>query len=92
MRPLLRPPLLAPRLLLLPALAAAGTVDPYTNASFLDVLPFGVYSHWIQPWRSYTSTPHVSALLDGVGIVRRRAALIMCCVLCGGFSTFPHRF
>ena len=43
-------------------------MDPYTNASFLAVLPFGSFSHWIQPWRAYASTPHVGALLDGAGI------------------------
>ena len=48
--------------------SVGGTVAPYTNASFLTVLPFGEFSHWIQPWRSYTATPHVSVLLDGVGI------------------------
>lgn len=42
---------------------------PYTDPKNLTSLPFGYYSHWIQPWRAYLETVPARDFLDGTGIV-----------------------
>lgn len=41
----------------------------YTDPLFQNDIPFGVHSHWIQPWRGYLETVQASRFLSGVGVV-----------------------
>ena len=42
--------------------------SPYTDKSYLENLPFGAHSHWLQPWRAYLETVPATTFLQGVGI------------------------
>lgn len=55
-------------LALLPA-ARAGTLNgSYTDPNYLLKLPFGTYSHWVQPWRAYLETVPATTFLNGTGV------------------------
>lgn len=41
----------------------------YIDPAYLTNLPFGTYSHWIQPWRAYMETVPAKKFLSGIGIV-----------------------
>jgi hypothetical protein len=43
-------------------------VSPYTDPSYLDNLPFGAHSHWLQPWRAYSETVPATTFLKGIGV------------------------
>jgi hypothetical protein len=43
-------------------------VDRPIDPSYLSKLAFGFRSHWIQPWRSYLTTPTTSDLRDALGM------------------------
>jgi len=47
----------------------AGTLaTPYTNPDHFTSVPFGSYSHWLQPWRAYLETVPATTFLNGIGI------------------------
>ncbi len=46
----------------------ATSVAAYTLPEYFTKLPFGFYSHWLQPWRAYLETVPAALFLDGVGI------------------------
>jgi hypothetical protein len=47
----------------------AGTLaTPYTNPAHFTSIPFGSYSHWLQPWRAYLETVPATTFLNGIGI------------------------
>lgn len=49
--------------------ATAGTLGAaYTDPAHLLKLPFGTYSHWLQPWRAYFETVPAHRFVDGVGL------------------------
>ena len=41
---------------------------PYGDRSYQTKLPFGSFSHWLQPWRAWQETRPANSLLNGVGI------------------------
>ena len=47
----------------------ANTLSQYINSGYLDNIPFGSHSHWIQPWRAYLETIPAQKFLDGIGVV-----------------------
>lgn len=40
----------------------------YIDRAYLDKLPFGAHSHWLQPWRAYLETVPANQFLQGMGI------------------------
>jgi hypothetical protein len=46
----------------------AGNERPYTDPAYFTDLPWGVHSHWMQPWRAYLETVPASTFLDGLGM------------------------
>ena len=41
---------------------------PYTDPTYFTDIPWGSYSHWLQPWRAYLETMPASTFLEGTGI------------------------
>jgi hypothetical protein len=41
----------------------------YTDPLYQTLIPFGVHSHWVQPWRGYLETLPASHFLAGIGVV-----------------------
>jgi hypothetical protein len=41
---------------------------PYVDPRHLTALPFGTYSHWLQPWRAYQETVPAHAFLNAIGV------------------------
>jgi hypothetical protein len=41
---------------------------PYIHPRHLTALPFGTYSHWLQPWRAYQETVPAHAFLNAIGV------------------------
>jgi hypothetical protein len=56
--------------LALPASAAQAQrlSGPYIDPRHLTALPFGTYSHWLQPWRAYQETVPAHAFLNAIGV------------------------
>src|SRR5919202_908370 len=47
----------------------AGTLTTsYTDPAQFTSIPFGFYSHWLQPWRAYLETVPATTFLKGIGI------------------------
>ena len=47
----------------------AGTLTTsYTDPAQFTSIPFGSYSHWLQPWRAYLETVPATTFLNGIGI------------------------
>ncbi|MDQ2731749.1 MAG: hypothetical protein M3Y56_08835 [Armatimonadota bacterium] len=55
-------------LALVPAARAGTLTGSYTDPNYLLKLPFGTYSHWVQPWRAYLETVPASTFLNGTGV------------------------
>jgi hypothetical protein len=51
-----------------PPIRSAAIVDRPIDPSHQLRLPWGSYSHWIQPWRGYLDTPPASVLRKALGI------------------------
>lgn len=48
--------------------APTAPITAYTDPAYYTSLPFGFYSHWLQPWRAYLETVPATQFLDGIGI------------------------
>jgi hypothetical protein len=44
------------------------TLTNYTDPNFLTNMPFGEFSHWLQPWRAYLETVPATRFVNGIGI------------------------
>ncbi len=42
--------------------------NAYIDSSYFTDIPFGTYSHWLQPWRAYMETVPAHKFLDAIGI------------------------
>lgn len=52
-----------------PAQAQSGVSEQdYIDPTHLTSMPFGSYSHWLQPWRAYLETVPAQQFVDGIGI------------------------
>ena len=49
--------------------SSQGLQGAYTAPQYLTDIPFGAYSHWIQPWRAYFETVPATRFLNGIGVV-----------------------
>ncbi len=46
---------------------SSNVASSYIDPKYFTSLPFGTYSHWLQPWRSYLETVPATQFLNGIG-------------------------